>query len=282
VTPLTIYCPDAAPTRGPRCRADDLLTVFACIVAGVGEPVKAAAAVGDAGWWRRQHVLAQARRPRPDGLTLDRITQAALGLLADGDLDRLTMRRLADALGTRAGSLYRHVASREELLVHLLDAALAGLPAPAPGDWRAGAAQFSRDHRQAWLRRPALAPLLSTYPMLGPNSMRSRELALTHHMARGYAPQAASEIYTLLTRHVLGSVAARIGRSRRLRPSAADRRALYAELPADAYPNVVSFASLSIRLTDDDIFAFTLEAILDRIEAHYRPGEPPPGPPPGG
>jgi AcrR family transcriptional regulator len=245
--------------------------VFACIVAGVVGRVRTSGAVGDADWWRRQHRRAAARRPRPDGLTLDRITAAALALLADGDLADLTMRRLAEALGTQAGSLYRHVASREELLVHLLDAALADLLPPALGDWRAGAAQLSHDHRQAWLRRPALVPLLSEYPMLGPNSMRSRELALTHHLAHGYAQQDASEIDTLLARHVLGSVPARIGRSRRLRPSTADRRALYAGLPAASYPNVVSSASVSIRLSDDDIFAFTLEAILDRIEQQYRP-----------
>jgi AcrR family transcriptional regulator len=238
-------------------------------VAGVSGGVKASGAVGDADWWRRQHMWAAARRPRPDGLTLDRITEAALALLADGDLADLTMRRLAQALGTQAGSLYRHVASREELLVHLLDAALAGLPPPPPGPWRAGAAQLSHDHRQAWLRRPALAPLLSKYPMLGPNSMRCREMALTHHTAHGYSPQDATDIYTLLTRHVLGSVSARIGRSRRLRPTAAARRALYAELSLADYPTVVSLAPLAIRLTDDDIFAFTLEAILARIEQQY-------------
>ena len=247
----------------------------------MGGHVKTAGAVGDADWWRRQHVLAAARRPRPDGLTLPRITEAALAMLADGDLADLTMRSLARVLGTQAGSLYRHVASREELLVHLLDAALADVPAPLPGDWRAGAAQLSRDHRQVWLRRPALAPLLSKYPLLGPNSMRARELALAHHMAHGYSPQDASDIYTLLTRHVLGAVAARIGRSRRLRPTAAARRALYAELPADAYPTVVSLAPLSIRLSDDDIFGFTLEAILDRIGQQYRARSGPDGPPPG-
>ena len=80
--------------------------------------------------------------------------------------------------------------------------------------------------------------------------------------------------------HVLGAVAARIGRSRRLRPTAAARRALYAELPAAAYPTVVSLAPLSIRLSDDDIFGFTLEAILDRIEQQYRASGPD-GAPPG-
>jgi AcrR family transcriptional regulator len=255
--------------------------MFACIVSAVAGRVKpaaqaagaermAAGTVGDAGWWRRQHALAAARRPRPEGLTLARITEAALAVLAEGDLADLTMRSLADRLGSRAGSLYRHIASREELLVHLLDAALADLPPVPPGPWRAGAARISLDHRQAWLRRPALAPLLSEYPMLGPNSMRSRETALAHHVAHGYSARDATEIYTILTRFVLGSVSARIGRSRRLRPTLDQRRALYAGLPAADYPTVVSTAPVSIRLSDDDIFGFTLEAILDRIEQRYR------------
>lgn len=244
--------------------------MFACIVSVVAGRVKPSGAVGDADWWRRQHALAAARRPRPDGLTLARITETALRLLDDGDLADLTMRSLASELGTQAGSLYRHIASREELLVHLLDATLAGLAAPPPGPWRAGAARLCHDHRAAWLARPALATLLSEYPMLGPNTMRSRELALTYHMAHGYSPQDASEIYTILTRYVLGSVSARLGRSRRLRPTIAQRRALYAELSAADYPAVVSTAPVSIRLTDDDIFCFNLDAILDRIEQHYR------------
>src|SRR5580658_5873718 len=156
--------------------------MFACMVSAVAGRVKPSCAVGDADWWRRQHALAAARRPRPGGLTVARIPEAALDRVASGDLSDLTMRSLARELGTQAGSLYRHVASREELLVHVLDAALGGLEAPPPGPWRTGAARLSRDHRQAWLRRPALAPLLSEYPMLGPNTMRSREIALTYHM----------------------------------------------------------------------------------------------------
>ncbi len=193
------------------------------MVSAVAGRVKPSGAVGDADWWRRQHARAAARRPRPGGLTVARITEAALDLLASGDLGDLTMRSLAAKLGTQAGSLYRHVASREELLVHVLDAALGGLEPPPPGR-RGGRAPraFSRDHRNAWLRRPALAPLLSEYPMLGPNTMRSREIALSYHMAHGYSPQDASEIYTILTRFVLGSVTRP---DRPVAPPAADHRA---------------------------------------------------------
>jgi AcrR family transcriptional regulator len=244
--------------------------MFACIVAGVTGRVKGSGAVGDADWWLGQHALAASRRPRRGGLTLARITATALAMLDDHDLADLTMRSLAERLGTQAGSLYRHIASRDELLVHLLDAALADVPPPPAGPWRVGAAQLSQDARRVWKNRSALAPLLSRYPMLGPNSMRSRELALSHHLAHGYSAQDASEIYTVLTRYVLGSVTARLGRFNELRPSAAQRRAVYASLPPEVYPTVVSTASVSIRLSDDEIFTFMLEAILDRIEQTYR------------
>jgi para-nitrobenzyl esterase len=61
----------------------------------------------DAGWWRRQRALAAARRPRPGGLTLARITETALAMLGGRDLADLTMRRRApggDAQRTATGA----------------------------------------------------------------------------------------------------------------------------------------------------------------------------------
>jgi AcrR family transcriptional regulator len=62
---------------------------------------------------------------------------AALAAADRDGLDALTMRRLADELGTAHTSLYRHVASRDERLVELVDHVL-GEVTPPPGglDWR--------------------------------------------------------------------------------------------------------------------------------------------------
>lgn len=54
--------------------------------------------------------------PHPQKLALPTILDAAWTLLETGGPDALSMRPLADALGVRAGSLYRHIGSREELL----------------------------------------------------------------------------------------------------------------------------------------------------------------------
>ena len=76
--------------------------------------------------------------PKP-GLSLDRIVAAAVKVAAAEGLAAVSMGRVAGELGASAMSLYRYVASKDELLALMVDAAV-GPPPPAsqPGeDWRA-------------------------------------------------------------------------------------------------------------------------------------------------
>src|SRR3982751_4238163 len=69
-------------------------------------------------------------------LTRERILRSALELADDGGVQSLTMRKLAQALGFEAMSLYNHVANKDDLLDGVLDLVLAETDPPAPdGDW---------------------------------------------------------------------------------------------------------------------------------------------------
>lgn len=59
-------------------------------------------------------------------LTPDRIVQAACVILDDYGLADLTMRRVADALGVKAGALYWHFSNKQSLLAAVADEVLAG------------------------------------------------------------------------------------------------------------------------------------------------------------
>ncbi|UBV43672.1 WHG domain-containing protein [Deinococcus taeanensis] len=59
--------------------------------------------------------------PYPTKLTREAIEQAAWTLLEQGGPDALAMRPLAECLGVRPASLYRHVTNRETLLRHLAE-----------------------------------------------------------------------------------------------------------------------------------------------------------------
>ncbi|MER8092702.1 TetR/AcrR family transcriptional regulator [Streptomyces goshikiensis] len=78
----------------------------------------------------------RAARGRPPRLDQGRTARAALDLLDEVGLDALTMRRLADAVGVQAGALYRHFATKQDLLTVMAERMLEGCSAPLPeGDW---------------------------------------------------------------------------------------------------------------------------------------------------
>jgi AcrR family transcriptional regulator len=68
----------------------------------------------------------RARRP-----TGDAVVQAALRLARREGIDALSMRRVADELGTAPISLSRHVADRQALLLAMLDDIVSSLDLPA-------------------------------------------------------------------------------------------------------------------------------------------------------
>ena len=65
--------------------------------------------------------------PKPT-LSLDRIVSAAIELADAGGLAAVSMSRLADKLGFTTMSLYRYIASKEELLLLMVDASIGPLP----------------------------------------------------------------------------------------------------------------------------------------------------------
>ncbi len=145
--------------------------------------------VPDPPWWRRKAEPA-GRDKRP--LTRELIVDAALALLERDGLQGLSMRRLAQELGSGAASLYWHVGDKEELLGLLLDR-IVGEPAGArarPGAL-AGARSRSSPARRAGTsrsRRDAAQLSLGRVPT-GPNSLPILERNLAVLAASALPPQ---------------------------------------------------------------------------------------------
>ena len=71
-----------------------------------------------------------ATRRKP--LNRERILDTALALVDDEGIEALSMRKLGQALGYEAMSLYNHVANKDDLLDGMLDLVLAEMEPPAP------------------------------------------------------------------------------------------------------------------------------------------------------
>jgi AcrR family transcriptional regulator len=120
------------------------------------------------------------RGPKP-GLSVATIVRAAIDLADAEGLVALSMRRIAAALGVGAMSLYRYVPGKSELVDLMVDEVYREDIATAEalaGDWRARLEAYGRQEWALYLRHPWMLQIAQGRPMLGPNSMRSTDIAL--------------------------------------------------------------------------------------------------------
>ncbi|MFJ6360376.1 TetR/AcrR family transcriptional regulator [Streptomyces globisporus] len=121
-----------------------------------------------------------ARGPAPER-SRAQITTAALALADAEGLAAVSMRALAQRLGTGPASLYRYVGSRDELLDLMADAVAGELDlsvAPA-GDWLDDLVGLARQSKAAHVRHPWLADLNDRRgEVLGPHAIDYLDHAL--------------------------------------------------------------------------------------------------------
>ena len=220
------------------------------------------------------------RRPEPRRRrrTLDQgqVVRAALALLDEIGLDELTMRRLAERLGVKAASLYRHVRNKDELLALLGDEISAEIPLPRrTGTWRDQLTEVAWNVRRGLLAHRDAARVLASTPPAGPRRLRHIEAVLQILRTAGLtdrdAAHAAYHLNNLVTEFAADEgrfaayAAAVPGTSRR--KILAEVRRQFKSLPAPEYPTIVALAD---HLTEDDqdgLFQFGIDMSLRGIEA---------------
>ena len=124
-------------------------------------------------------VWTRPREPEQPALSRAAIVREAITMLDADGIEALSMRKLGAALNAGATSLYRHVATKDELMELAVDEVVAEIivpPASSP-DWRAAAAETARSFRATALRHPWLASVLGQAGLayLGPKLMAVTE-----------------------------------------------------------------------------------------------------------
>ncbi|MFC4533929.1 TetR/AcrR family transcriptional regulator C-terminal domain-containing protein [Sphaerisporangium dianthi] len=124
-------------------------------------------------------------------LTRERVVRAGIEIADAEGLAALSMRRVAAALGVAAMSLYRHVASKDELALLMVDAVFGESPPPAtaPGGWRDRLETAARAHWALYRRHPWLAQVMSfTRPLLSRNALLHTEWLMRGLQGLGLHP----------------------------------------------------------------------------------------------
>jgi AcrR family transcriptional regulator len=119
------------------------------------------------------------------------LARGALNLLNDVGLEELTLRRLGAALKVRAGAMYWHFKSKEELLdematLLLADAAPGLLPASKQAEWNVWVAAFGEGIRKALLRYRDGARMVTGTKLTNTEYMKAAEAVGTQLLKAGF------------------------------------------------------------------------------------------------
>jgi AcrR family transcriptional regulator len=197
---------------------------------------------------------------------LDRILGAALELVDEQGADALSMRSLAQRLGSGTATLYRHFASRSELVALVVDRIIGetDVPAVASLPWQESCILFAQRMFDALGRHDNMASLLIGHVLMGPNALARRELVLSILLDNGFSPAVAAHAYAALSRYVLG-FAIQVSGSSGGAQQDAELSARFHQLDPARYPATVAAAdALPVPLQEE--FAFGLRLIVAGLE----------------
>lgn len=146
---------------------------------------------------------------RPAGRSRAEITEAAVRVADRDGLAGVSMRHVAAELGTGAGSLYRYVETRDDLLDLMADHVYAEYDLPSPsGDWLSDLVKMGLQAREIYRRHPWLAELVLTRPVVGPNGVD-----VTEHFLAVLADHPAPDGDKLVALAMLNAIVAAAARS---------------------------------------------------------------------
>ncbi len=215
--------------------------------------------------------------PRQRSLGREEIVDAAISLADESGASAVTMKAVAQRLGSySAMALYRYVYSKDGLVDLMLDAAAAeaALPADPGPDWRADLRDVAFATRAMIARHPWYARLSHTRPPTGPHQMERIEFTLAVLTGQGAPLHAAMSYAALIDRHILGSGLQEAEEDRASqRAGLTDGAALLAAFApvhdlaaADGrFPLLASWLAAPSGPSPDEQFRLGLEFLLDGI-----------------
>ncbi|QKG20969.1 TetR/AcrR family transcriptional regulator C-terminal domain-containing protein [Actinomadura verrucosospora] len=223
------------------------------------------------------------RRPAPSRqpLTQERIVEAAITVLDAEGLEAVTMRRVAQELGTGPASLYAHVSDKQELRELMLDrvAGEVRLPAaPDPARWREQLKEIASEIRRVYTSHRDIAKVSMGLIPTGPNLLAIADMELGLMRAGGVPPRIAALAVDTLGMYLDADAiedtfytATLTGDDdpwEHFQKYVGEIREYMAALPVDRYPNIVTMIDDLTAGGGAERFEFGLDLLLRGIESY--------------
>jgi AcrR family transcriptional regulator len=211
-----------------------------------------------------------ATRPRTP-LSRERVLKTALALADVGGIESLTMRKLGEAVGVEAMSLYNHVPSKGDLLDGLIDLVFSEIELPSGTDgWKTAMRQRAISARAVLSRHRWAIGLMESRTSPGPATLRHHDAVIGCLRQAGFPVALAAHAYSALDSYIYGFALQEASLPFDTSEQTSElAQAIVAQFPADEYPHLAEFTFEHVLRPGYDYgseYQFGLDLILDGLE----------------
>lgn len=210
---------------------------------------------------------------RREPLSRERVLRAAIVFADEQGIDALSMRKLGRQLGVEAMSLYKHVASKDDLLDGIAELVASEIHLPAPNtEWKTAMRDRAISAREVFSRHPWAVGIMEARANPGPASMRYYDTVIGSLRRGGFTVRMASRAFSLMDAYVFGYAAQEINLPFDSTEDVADiAEAIREQLPANEFPHFTEMILDYVSRPEwnfQEEFEFGLDLILDGLEHH--------------
>jgi AcrR family transcriptional regulator len=205
------------------------------------------------------------RSPLSTGLVLKKALELADATGTSG----LTMRRLGEALGVEAMSLYKHVANKEAILDGIVDLVVAEISIPSTrGSWKTAMRKRAISAHEVLLRHPWACQLLMSRVNVGPAMMRYTDATLGALRRAGFSVELTDHAWNAMDSHIYGFTIQRLNFPFEPHEYAEAAEQYLPLIPRGEYPHLAEMAKHVIEGSYSGVVSFTfgLDLILDGLD----------------
>jgi AcrR family transcriptional regulator len=186
-------------------------------------------------------------------------------------LDALTMRTLAESLEVAPMALYRHVASKDDLIDAMIDVVFGeiGLPSGGAG-WKTAMRQRAISLRDVLARHRWAIGLMESRRHPGPANLRHHDAVIGKLRAAGFEIGMVAHAYSLLDGYIYGFALTKMNLPFETPDEVVDvAQTLLEPFPLNEYPNLAEFITehaMKPGYDYGDEFEYGLDLILEGLE----------------
>ena len=204
-------------------------------------------------------------------LSRERVLKTALALADAGGIESLTMRKLGEAVGVEAMSLYNHVPSKGDLLDGLIDLVFSEIEPPSGADgWKTAMRQRAISARAVLSRHRWAIGLMESRTSPGPATLRHHDAVIGCLRQAGFPVALAAHAYSALDSYIYGFALQEASLPFDTSEQTSElAQAIVAQFPADEYPHLAEFTFEHVMRPGYDYgreYEFGLDLILDGLE----------------